>query len=97
MSKSNALAALRAAILEARITRQDAQNVLDRYQEFTAKLTEFQQHGGTIPTHAEFAAWRDDILLMWAVKEEEIKANSAAPAPLPHQTWPKPSGSSELQ
>lgn len=86
MPTSNALADLRAAILEERITHQDAQKVLDRYQEFTAKLTEFQQNGGKSPTHVEFEAWRDDILLMWAIKGEGIKAESAALVPRRHKT-----------
>ncbi|MFN3570554.1 MAG: hypothetical protein ACK4VX_09780 [Polaromonas sp.] len=77
MPNSKALAALRSAILEEQLTRLDAQHVLDRYNDFTAKLTEFQTRDGPSPTKEEFEEWRSNILLVWAVREEALKAECA--------------------
>lgn len=77
MPNSKALAALRSAILEEQLTRIDAQHVLDRYNDFTAKLTEFQTSDGPSPTQEEFEEWRSNILLVWAVREEDLKAECA--------------------
>lgn len=74
MSNSPALKALRSAILEERITRADAERVLERYTDFTGKLTEFQTNEGPPPTTEEFERWRDDIILEWAVRETHLKA-----------------------
>jgi hypothetical protein len=76
MPNSKALAALRTAILEERMAHQDAQKVLDRYKDFTAKLTEFQTRDGPSPTREEFEVWRSDILLIWAIREEQLKFES---------------------
>lgn len=78
MPNSKALAALRYAILEEQITHSDAKKVLDRYQVFSAKLIDYQNGGDRPPTNEEFEAWRDDILLVWAIREKEIEAKSAA-------------------
>lgn len=77
MPHSKALASLRAAILEERMARPDAQKVLNRYNDFTAKLTEFQTSEGPSPTREEFEVWRSDMLLVWAVREEQLKAECA--------------------
>lgn len=77
MPNSKALAALRTAILEEQLTCLDAQHVLDRYNDFTAKLTEFQTRDGPSPTREEFEEWRSNILLVWAVREEALKAECA--------------------
>lgn len=80
MLHSKALAALRSSILEEQLTHADARKVLARYDDFSAKLTEFQISDGPGPTKEEFQIWRDDILLVWAVREKEIEVQSAAMA-----------------
>ncbi len=81
MPNSKALASLRSAILEERIARADAKKVLERYNTFTAKLRQFQTQSGPGPTQEEFETWRNDILLVWAIREEELKKKSAAMVP----------------
>lgn len=77
MPNSKALASLRAAILEERMNPQDAQQVLDRYKDFTAKLTEFQTGDGPSTTRQEFDVWRSDILLVRAIREKQLKVECA--------------------
>lgn len=77
MPNSKALASLRAAILEERMTPQDAQQVLDRYNDFAIRLTEFQTRDGPSPTRQEFEAWRSDIFLVRAFREKRLKAECA--------------------
>lgn len=59
------------------MTPHDAQQVLDRYNDFTAKLTEFQTGDGPSPTRQEFELWRSDILLVRAIREKQLKAECA--------------------
>lgn len=56
---------------------QDAQQVLDRYKDFTAKLTEFQTGDGPSTTRQEFDVWRSDILLVRAIREKQLKVECA--------------------
>lgn len=59
------------------MTPQDAQQVLDRYNDFAIRLTEFQTRDGPSPTRQEFEAWRSDIFLVRAFREKRLKAECA--------------------
>jgi hypothetical protein len=78
MPTSKALAKLRAAILEERLTQSDAHKVLTRYDVFLQQLAAF--HGGTgpVPTTEEFASWRKDVCLVRAI-QSTVAGDSAAP------------------
>jgi hypothetical protein len=77
MPTSRALAALRAAILEERLTQSDAHMVLTRYDDFVQQLAAF--HGGTgpVPTTEEFALWRKDVCLVRAVRKMTAQGGAA--------------------
>ena len=67
MPASTTLAALRAAILEERLTQSDVREVLTRYDVFLQQVAAFDEGTGHVPSTDEFAAWRKDSCLVRAI------------------------------